>query len=153
VDALTAGQPAPPFTLPALSGSAGVPDPGGRRQVLMFFQEAGTPTCTMQVRSLADEAALLGELGAAALFVSTDSLERLQAFAAELPAGVALVSDADAAVAKAYGVYDEVSRRARRAAFVVEPDGVISLALTWYNPLNSEQLAQIFAALGLDPSA
>ncbi|HEY7294785.1 MAG TPA: peroxiredoxin family protein [Dehalococcoidia bacterium] len=150
---LTAGQHAPPFTLPALDGSASVPDPAGRRLVVMFFQEAGTPTCTTQVLSLAQEAELLGELGAAALFISTDPLARLRDFAATLPAGVRLASDGDGAVAKRYGVYDESNRRAQRAAFVVEPQGTLGLALPWYNPLNSEQLAQIFAALGLEAGA
>ncbi len=150
MDALTVGQAAPPFTLPALDGSASVPDPDGRRLVLMFFQEAGTPACTTQVQSLAQEAELLGELDADALFVSTDSLERLQEFARGLAPGTRLASDAEGAVARAYGVYDEISRRARRAAFVVEADGTLGLALPWYNPLNSDQLAQIFTALGLD---
>lgn len=153
MDALTAGQQAPPFNLPELDGEAVVPDPAGRRLVLMFFQEAGTPTCTTQVQSLAQEGELLAELGAEAIFVSTDPLARLHAFARELPPGARLASDADGAVARAYGVYDESSRRARRAAFVVEPNGTIGLALPWYNPLNSEQIAQLFAALGLDAEA
>ncbi len=153
MDALTAGQPAPAFQLPELDGEAVVPDPAGRRLVLMFFQEAGTPTCTTQVQSLAQEGELLTELGADAIFISTDPLARLQEFAGELPPDARLASDVDGAVARAYGVYDESSRRARRAAFVVEPDGTIGLALPWYNPLNSEQFAQLFAALGFDADA
>jgi len=153
VAALSAGQPAPPFRLPELDGQAVVPDPAGRRLVLMFFQEAGTPTCTTQVQSLAQEGELLTELGADAIFISTDPLARLQEFAGQLPPDARLASDADGAVARAYGVYDEESRRARRAAFVVEPDGTIGLALPWYNPLNSEQFAQLFAALGFDAEA
>lgn len=153
MDALTAGQPAPAFRLPELDGEAVVPDPAGRRLVLMFFQEAGTPTCTTQVQSLARESELLSDLNAEALFISTDPLARLQAFAEALPQDARLASDADGAVARAYGVYDESSRRARRAAFVIEADGTIGLALPWYNPLNSEQLAELFAALGLDAGA
>ena len=150
LEPVTVGDLAPPFALPDLEGAhVRVPDRAGRALVLMFFQEAATPTCTTQIGSLARETPLLAELGAAAVCLSADPPERLRAFAAQLGSpALALVSDEDGAVARAYGVYDPATRRARRAAFVIGGDGRVRVAIPWYNPLNSDQLAQLFMQLG-----
>ena len=145
------GDRVAPFELRCTRGIVTVPDPGGRKTVLMFFQEAGTPVCSAQVRALGDEHALLAELGAAAVCVSTDEPEQQDAFSATLgPGGPVLGSDPGGAIARRFGVYDEAARRANRAAFVIDHDGAVLLATPWYNPSNSRQFAAIFAALGLD---
>lgn len=149
MEPLKVGDVAPAFALPDAAGDlVRVPDPAGHAVLLMFFQEAATPTCTTQIGSLAREAPLLHDLGAIAACLSADPPERLRAFAAQLgtPA-LAFISDEDGTVARAYGVYDPVSRRARRAAFAIGGDGHVMVAIPWYNPLNSAQLAELFLQL------
>ena len=147
--AVETGDRAPKLTLNTARGDLRIPDPAGRPVLLMFFQEAGTPTCSTQVSALGAEQEMLDELGAVAVCVSTDPPERQRAFAESLGlSGVALASDTNGAAGRAYGVYDEHEKRANRAAFVVGSDGVIKLAIPWYNPANSSQFAAIFEALG-----
>jgi len=148
------GAVAPHLTLNSAAGQVDVPHREGRPVLLVFFQEAGTPTCTTQVASVVQEEETIAELGAVAICVSTDPLEQQRAFAASLgTTRIVLASDPDGSAARAYGVYDEVARRARRAAFVVSGQGTVLLALPWYNPLNSDQLAQLFLQLGLGDGA
>jgi peroxiredoxin len=117
--------------------------------VLLFFQEARTPLCEAELRGFVADYDLLQELGAHVLAVSTDPLSAQDQFAEQLTAPFPIVSDPDGGTARAYGVFDEASGRANRAAFVISQDGVITLALPWYNPQNSAQFQQVFAALGL----
>jgi peroxiredoxin len=117
----------------------------------MFFQEAGTPTCSQQVATVDAEHELLDQLGARAVCLSTDPPERQVEFAAALGGSrLPLASDPDGRIASAFGVFDPAEKRARRAAFVVSGEGAIVLAIPWYNPANSDQLVSIFGALGME---
>ncbi len=143
------GSLAPPVTLVTNGGPVSIPDPGGKPVILMFFEEALTPACSNQVASLYSEAAIIEQLGAIAVCVSADPLERQLAFAGSL--GIpptALASDVEGNAARAYGVFDAASKRAHRSAFVAGGDGILKLAIPWYNPANSEQLLAVFSALG-----
>ena len=121
--------------------------------VLLFFQEAGTPACDAELRGFVQEYDLVRELGARVLAVSTDTVEAQRRAVEQLAAPFPVVSDADGEAARAFGVFDEANRRASRAAFVIGEDGLIRLALPWYNPQNSTQFQEVFAALGLEPGA
>jgi peroxiredoxin len=148
---LMVGSPAPRFSLPSVHGTATVPDPKGRSTVLMFFQEAQTPTCTAQMGSLRDADDILVELGAVAVGVSCDPLDRQRAFSASVGSDrLDLASDPDGEVARAFGVYDDAARKAHRAAFVIDGSGTIVHANFWYNPMNSEQFAELFLHLGIE---
>lgn len=116
--------------------------------ILLFFQEADTPTCEAQLRGFAADHDLVRELGARVLAISTDPPETQARFAATLAAPFTLLSDLDGAVARAYGVLDEASGRSQRAAFVIRADGTVALAIPWYNPRNASQFEQVFLALG-----
>jgi peroxiredoxin len=118
--------------------------------VLLFFQEASTPLCDAELRGFAADHDLLRELGAHVLAVSTDPRAARDRFSEQIQAPFAIAGDPDGATARAYGVYDEGSKRANRAVFVIGEDGTITLARPWYNPQNSAQFQQVFAALGLD---
>jgi peroxiredoxin Q/BCP len=121
--------------------------------VLLFFQEASTPACEAEVRGFASEYDLVRELGARVLAVSTDPLEAQHRFSETLDAPFPILSDPEGAAARAFDVYDETSRRARRAVFVIGEEGTVTLAIPWYNPQNSAQFEEVFAALGLEPGA
>ncbi len=145
-----AGEQAPKLMLWSLDGVIEIPDPAGRIVALMFYHEASTPACATQLASLYAEKSLLDELGAVAVFVSTDPVERQSRFADALgiPSG-RMVSDERGEAAEAYGVFDEGSGRAHRAAFVIGADGRIVMALPRYSHANSDQLLAIFSALGV----
>jgi peroxiredoxin Q/BCP len=121
--------------------------------VLAFFQEANTPTCDAEVRGFVSEYDLVQELGGRVLAVSTDPQETQQRFAESVSAPFPVLTDPDGAAARAFDVYDETSHRARRAVFVIGDDGTVRLAIPWYNPQNSAQFQEVFAALGLEPGA
>src|SRR5260370_35582749 len=63
---------------------------------------------------IADAAQVLG--------VSTDTLETQKKFAESLKTPFPLLADADGAVAKAYGVWND-ARYANRVTFVIDADG------------------------------
>jgi peroxiredoxin Q/BCP len=146
---LKPGDAAPDFTLPGTAGQVHLADVLKTGPVIVsFYQEDNTPTCSTQLASFRDDYDVVRELGAGLLAISTDSVEAHRRFQASLSPPFPLLADSDGTVARAYGVYDEVSRRARRAVVVIGSDGVIQLALPWYNPSNTAQYEQVFAALG-----
>lgn len=152
--ALVEGDRAPAFSVDSTAGPVIVPDPRGRPTLVMFFQEAGTPACTQQVTSVAAERETLDQLGAAAVCLSTDPPERQAGFAILIgEAGLPLASDPDGRIARSFGVFDPVDKRAARSAFVVSGEGRVVLAIPWYNPANSDQLISVFGALGMELGA
>ena len=149
-----AGDHAPDVTLEGPNGTLTLAD--SRRDgalVLVFFQEASTPSCDTQLRAFVLEHDTLQSLNARVLAVSTDPADAQRRFTEQLTAPFPIVTDPDGAAARAFGVYDETSRRANRAVFVIDEDGIITLAHPWYNPQNTTQFEEVFAALGLQPDA
>ena len=149
-----AGAKAPAFRLPSTEGEVTLDGllAGGRRLVLAFYFEDGTPSCETEVRMLADAHEMLTEFGAQVLAVSADSVESHGAFVERL-GGVPfpLASDDDLAVARAYDVVDEGDpRRSRRAAFVIDSDGTVLLALPHFQPNNVSHFEAIFLLLGAE---
>ena len=142
------GSRVAPVVLATTRGAQQLPDPAGRPILLMFFVESGTPDCEAQIGALNADADALEEAGALGVAVSTDPLETLQSSVERAAlGGIVLASDADGALARAFGVYDVVQRRAQRAAFVIGGDGTVLAAEPWFNPRNSTQYAALFAAL------
>jgi peroxiredoxin Q/BCP len=148
---LAPGSKAPPFRLPSTQRDVSLDDLllGGRRLVLAFFFEAGTPTCESEVALLRDSFDTLAELQANVLAVSADGLDTLAAFVERLGGlPFPLASDTSLETARAYGVIDEGDpRRSRRAAFVIDADGTLLLALPHFQPANLSQVEAIFTAL------
>jgi peroxiredoxin len=148
------GERAPDFTLEGPTGPVTLTDLlGAAPLILLFFQEANTPACDTQLRAFVNEQELIGELGARVMAVSTDPADAQRRFAGTLGAPFPILTDTDGGAARAYGVLDEASGRAQRAVFVISPDGVVMHAQPWYNPANSSQFEEVFAALGLEPGA
>jgi len=66
--------------------------------------------------------------GAQVLGISMDTVETQKSFAESLKTPFPLLADADGAVAKAYGVWNE-GGYASRVTFVIDKDGVVVKAL------------------------
>jgi thioredoxin-dependent peroxiredoxin len=102
--------------------------------LIYFYPKADTPGCTAQACALRD---VLPSVGTTAVVgISPDPPKRQAAFDAKYGLGFPLLSDADHAVAEAYGVWVQRSMYGRsymgiqRSAFLVAPDG--KLEQVWY---------------------
>ncbi|HMP75469.1 MAG TPA: peroxiredoxin [Kiritimatiellia bacterium] len=124
--ALQPGDAAPDFKAMSTTGSElSLADYAGSWLVLYFYPKSFTPGCTAQGCSLRDGFSPITEAGAKILGVSVDKLETQQKFKAEHKLPFELLADADADVAKAYGVSTLMGKMARRVTFIITPDGKI----------------------------
>jgi alkyl hydroperoxide reductase subunit AhpC len=131
---LAVGAPAPEFDLPGVLGSAvGRHRPSdfrGRWLVLFFYPADFSFVCPTEVRGFHARAGEFQEAGCGILGLSVDPPETHVAWGREL-GGIdyPLLSDVGGSVSRAYGVLDPSDRRAMRASFLVDPEGVIQYAL------------------------
>lgn len=145
------GQPAPPFTLPDQHGDlVSLASLAGRKVLVYFYPRADTPGCTQQACGLRD---VLGQIGDTVVVgISPDVPAKLAKFDAKHGLGFALLSDADHAVAEAYGawgekkLYGKVSMGIIRSAFLVDERGVVERAWPKISPKDTP--TQLLAALG-----
>jgi peroxiredoxin Q/BCP len=149
---ISPGDKAPNFTLPDQHGDAvRLSSLRGHKVVLYFYPKADTPGCTTQACGVRDHAADYAGLGAVVLGVSRDPVERIAAFDGKHSLGFTLLSDADHAVAEAYGVWVEKSMYGRkfmgmqRATFVIDPKGKVMHVFPKVSPRTHDE--QVLAAL------
>jgi len=132
---LDVGEKAPSFTLVDQHGEkVRLSQFKGRKVLVYFYPKADTPGCTTQACGLRD---VLGEIGDAAVVgISPDAPDKQARFDTKYGLGFPLLSDADHAVAEAYGAWGERSMYGRkfmgviRSAFLVDEKG--KLAGVWY---------------------
>ncbi len=129
---LKEGDKAPVFRLPSSEGGeVSLADLQGKDVVLYFYVRDNTPGCTKQACSLRDSLGELKRRGAVVLGVSLDDLQSHAKFKAKYSLPFPLLSDMDARVSKAYGVYGKKNMYGReswgirRTTFVIGPDGRI----------------------------
>ena len=127
---LQAGDLAPAFTLQTTGGkTVKLSDFRGRRVVLYFYPKDDTPGCTKEACGFRDAGRQLTSHNTAVLGVSRDTPESHQRFADKFRLPFPLLSDPDAAVCKAYGVYKQKLLYGRsflgieRATFIIDEDG------------------------------
>ncbi len=102
------GDKAPAFKLPSTEGGEkSLKDYAGKKLVLYFYPKDATPGCTQEACDFRDNMARLKKRGVAVVGVSKDSLASHEKFRAAQKLPFELLSDADSAVAKAYGAYGE----------------------------------------------
>jgi peroxiredoxin Q/BCP len=139
---LSAGDPAPAFTLLDADGaSVSLSDFEGQRVIVYFYPAAMTPGCTTQA---VDFTAAMDDLTAAGLHVlgiSPDEPARLAQFREQQSVAFPLLSDPDRATLSAYGAYGEKLLYGKlvegviRSTFVVDVDaqGAGTVAVAQYN--------------------
>ena len=123
-------QTAPDFTLNAVQ-PGGLWQPvtlssyaaAGRWAVLVFYPLDFSPGCTAQVPDYSRHAADFDAAGADVLCISRDSVYTHRAWSRELGLQVPLLADMNLAVAAQYGAALPDQGCARRAIFVMGPDG------------------------------
>ena len=130
---LRVGDLAPAFTLSAPGGkTVSLADCRGQRVVLYFYPKDDTPGCTKEACSFQAALPQLTTARAVVLGVSADDVESHQRFANKFRLSFPLLSDPEAAVCKAYGVYKQKSMYGRtfwgieRTTFIIDERGRIA---------------------------
>lgn len=93
--------------------------------VLFFYPAAMTPGCTKEACHFRDLAAEFGAVGAQRVGISTDAVDKQAEFAQRQKFDYPLLSDADGAVATAFGVKRGLLGKfmpVKRSTFVIDTD-------------------------------
>lgn len=129
---LKPGDRAPAFSLPADGGGAvSLAALKGNAIVLYFYPKDDTSGCTLEARDFSKAAKAFKAAGAIVIGVSKDSVTSHNKFKAKHKLAIALASDEETKLAKAYGVWVEKSMYGRkymgmeRATFLIDGRGVI----------------------------
>ncbi len=153
---LDPGTKAPSFTLEDYTGQQySLADYAGHKVILYFYPKASTPGCTKEACDFRDNLASLKSLGYVVLGVSPDKPAALEKFTAKESLTFPLLSDADHAVALAYGAWGEKKNYGKvyegliRSTFVINEQGIIELAQ--YNVRATGHVAKLRRDLGIDP--
>jgi peroxiredoxin Q/BCP len=93
--------------------------------VLLFYPGDETPVCTRQLCSVRDRWSDYIATGAQVVGISTDSIESHRKFAENRRLPLRLLSDAEGAVTKLFGVRSWIPGRSARAVVVIDAHGVI----------------------------
>jgi peroxiredoxin len=140
--ALAVGSKAPDFTLPTKTPDGPRPvrlseNFGSKNTLLLFFPMAFTGTCTQEMCSVGNGLGGYANLNCAVYGISGDNPFAQEAWAQKEQIKVPLLSDYEHRVAQDYGVaYDSFlpqlnlgfSGVAKRAAFLIDRDGIIQYA-------------------------
>jgi len=152
-DKLTPGVTAPDFALADAEGrTVALADYRGRNVVVYFYPKAATPGCTTEACDFRDSLSALDAAGYAVIGISPDSIDEIRAFAEAEGLTFPLLADADAAVAKAWGVWGEKTVGDRtfdgviRSTFVLDGGGVVQR--TEYGVDAEGHVARLRAELG-----
>ena len=153
---LEPGTKAPSFTLEDYTGQQySLADYAGHKVIRYFYPKASTPGCTKEACDFRDNLASLKSLGYVVLGVSPDKPAALEKFTAKESLTFPLLSDADHAVALAYGAWGEKKNYGKvyegliRSTFVINEQGIIELAQ--YNVRATGHVAKLRRDLGIDP--
>lgn len=129
---VTAGSPAPDFSLPDQNGQpVKLQDLRGRKVLIYFYPKAMTPGCTTQACGLRDNQAELAALNVVVLGISPDAPARLKKFEDKQALNFSLLADEDHQVADAFGVWGPKQFMGKefdgihRVSFLVDEQGRI----------------------------
>lgn len=147
--AIEIGQQAPDFTLynsdrQQINLSAQL----GKTVLLLFFPLAFTSVCTTELCSVRDNLQMYESLNATPFGISVDSMATLKKFKEDQGLNFTLLSDFNKDVSRTYeAIYEEWSYGmkgvSKRAAFIVDKDGIIQYAEVLENASKQPDFAAI----------
>ena len=126
---LAVGDAAPNFRISTDNGSyVALEDFLGKQNVVVYFYPKDfTRGCTAEACGFRDSYEAFKDLGAEVIGISSDSQDSHRDFAQQHHLPFILLSDADGAVRKAYGVKKSLGLFAGRVSFVIDKRGIIRL--------------------------
>ncbi len=130
---LKVGEKAPEFSLPSSDGrKISLKDFRGKKPVVLYFYpKDDTPGCTTEACGFRDLYAEIGKSGGVVLGVSLDPLDAHKKFIDKYNLPFPLLSDEEAKVSEAYGVYGEKNMYGKkfwgihRTTFLISKKGII----------------------------
>lgn len=148
---LQEGDKAPVFSAKNQDGKkVSLTDFKGKKLVLYFYPEDGTPTCTVQACNLRDNYTLLKKQGFEVVGVSPDDEKSHKKFEAKFSLPFTLLIDPDHTILNKYGVWDEKQMYGRkymgvlRTTFLIDEKGIIKKI--FLKPKNKQHAEEIVAA-------
>jgi len=148
---LQEGDKAPLFTGKDQDGKKiSLSDYKGRKLILYFYSEAGSPTCTIESCNLRDNYTLLKKKGFEVLGVSPDDENRQKKFEIKYKLPFPLIADNENKITSAYGVHDMKKLFGReymgilRTTFVINEKGIIRKI--FHKPKNKAHAQEILKA-------
>jgi len=148
---LKEGDKAPAFTAKDQDGKKiSLADYKGKKLVLYFYSEAGSPTCTIESCNLRDNYGLLKKNGFEVLGVSPDNEKKQKSFEIKYKLSFPLIADTENKVTGAYGVHDMKKLFGReymgilRTTFIIDEKGIIRKIFS--KPKNKAHAQEIIAA-------
>ena len=130
---LKAGDKAPLFTgRDQNDNKISLSDFKGKKLVLYFYSEAGSPTCTIESCNLRDNYAELKKNGFEVIGVSPDTVQVQKKFEAKYKLPFPLIADTSHDILEKYGVWDQKKLFGReymgvlRTTFLIDEKGTIS---------------------------
>lgn len=151
---LSSGDTAPEFTLSDATGKdVHLRDLRGQKVIAYFYPSAGTPGCTKEACDFRDSLASLQSAGYAVVGISPDPPAKLATFIEKESLTFPLLSDADHAVAEAWGAWGEKKNYGRtyegliRSTVILDENGVVTDAQ--YNVRATGHVAKLRRDLGI----
>jgi peroxiredoxin len=152
---VTTGQPAPDFVLYDNNKQKTIlSEQRGKNVVLLFFPLAFTSVCTAELCNIRDNISFYNNTDATVFGISVDSPQTLDKFREEQQLNFALLSDFNREASKAFDVLYEsfgamdMHGVSKRAAFVIDKQGVIRYAEICASPGDQPDYKAIQATLG-----
>lgn len=149
---LKEGDKAPAFTGTDQDGKKiSLSDYKGKKLVLYFYSEAGSPTCTIESCNLRDNYSLLRKKGFEVVGVSPDKVQTQKKFEQKYKLPFTLIADPENKITGAYGVHDMKKLFGReymgilRTTFVINEKGIITHI--FHKPKNKAHAEEIMAAV------
>jgi thioredoxin-dependent peroxiredoxin len=130
---LKPGDKAPNFTAIDQDGhKISLSDYKGKKLVLYFYSEAGSPTCTIESCNLGENYNKLKKEGFEVIGVSPDTMAVQKKFAIKYKLPFTLIPDTSHDILEKYGVWDQKKLFGReymgvlRTTFIIDEKGVIT---------------------------
>ena len=119
------GEKAPDFTLPTQEGqSLRLSDFLGKKNVVLYFYpKDNSPGCTAEACAFRDSYEVFKTAGAEVIGVNAGSVASHQSFATKNRLPFTLLSDADGAVRKLYGVQSSLGLIPGRVTYIIDKKG------------------------------
>lgn len=123
----------------------------GRKYILYFYPQDGTPTCTVQACNLRDNFSALRKAGWDVIGVSPDDEKKHGKFIAKHELPFPLIADTDHSMLEKFGVWDMKKLYGReymgvlRTTFLVDEKGVIRKI--FLKPRSADHAGEILASL------